>query len=151
MLFRVLDTIMAAVAAAFVAATAVCICLNVFYRYVLESGLVWADEVPGYFLVWISFIGAYLAVRSRGHISFDMVVEKLPPAARRIAATLVDLLIIGFLALLLVLSLRMIAIVGDTEIETADIPQGLFMTVLPIACTAMIAALAAAALRRHRK
>jgi TRAP-type transport system small permease protein len=151
MIFRLIDTIVAAVAAAFVAATAVCICLNVFYRYVLESGLVWADEIPGYFLVWIAFLGAYLAVRSRGHISFDMLMDKLPERPRRLAAVAVNLLVIGFFCLLLVLSVKMISIVGDTEIETAEIPQGVFMAVLPIACVALIAGLAADAVKRWRE
>jgi len=142
---------MAAAAAMFVAATVVSICVNVFYRYVLESGLVWADEIPGYFLVWISFLGAYLAVRDRGHISFDAIIENLPSRGRGAALILVNLLVIAFLAVLFVLSLRMIAIVGDTEIETADIPQGLFMAILPIASAAMIAGLAADIARRRGK
>ena len=100
-----------------------------------------ADEVPGFMLVWIAFLGAYLAIRQGGHISFDLLVDKLPPGPRRLVRGAVDLAIIGFLALVFWLSIRMILIDGAREIETADIPQGWFMAILPLASAAMILAL----------
>jgi len=145
-----IDRLVAVIVGAIVAASAVAVCLNVFYRYALSSGLVWADEIPGYFLVWIAFLGAYLAIRGEGHIAFDMFVEKLPEKPRRIVQTVIDLLVIGFLAILLVLSIDMIAVVGGREIETAEVPQGTFMAVLPLSAGLMILGLSARILTRWR-
>ncbi len=144
------DRLVAVVVGAIVAASAASVCLNVFYRYALSSGLVWADEIPGYFLVWIAFLGAYLAIRGEGHIAFDMFVEKLPEGPRQVAQTVIDLVVVGFLAVLLVLSIDMIAVVGNREIETAEIPQGVFMAVLPISAGLMILGLLARILSRWR-
>ena len=149
-MLRGIDRLVAVIVGAIVAASAVSVCLNVFYRYALSSGLVWADEIPGYFLVWIACLGAYLAIRGEGHIAFDMFVEMLPERPRQVAQTVIDLLIVGFLAVLLVLSIDMIAVVGNREIETAQIPQGVFMAVLPLSAGLMILGLLARILTRWR-
>lgn len=164
--FRILDRIFGALAALLVAASAGAICLNVFYRYVvlgwlrngaehwpwlsgpyrLFDGLlapvsVTADEVPGFMLVWIAFLGAYLALRRDQHISFGLLVERCRPPVRRLLRAAVDGLLLFFFALVFWLSLRMIWIDGAREIETAELPQGLFMAVLPLSAAAMIAVL----------
>jgi TRAP-type C4-dicarboxylate transport system permease small subunit len=158
--------VFAALAAVFVAASAGAICLNVFYRYVvldwlragaeawawlappyrLLDGLlapvsVTADEVPGFMLVWIAFLGAYLAVRQNRHISFGLLVERLPPRPRAAVRATVDGTVLFFFAMLLWLSIRMIGIDGAREIETADIPQGVFMMVLPMTAAAIMLAM----------
>ena len=166
MLFRLLDRLFGALAACLVAASAGAICLNVFYRYVvlgwLRNGVehwpwlagpyrlfdgllapisVTADEVPGFMLVWIAFLGAYLALREGKHISFSLLVERCTPRVRRILRAAIDGLLVFFFALVFWLSLRMIWIDGGREIETAELPQGLFMAVLPLSTAAMIAVL----------
>ena len=92
-----------------------------------------ADEVPGYLLVWIAFLGAYLALRRDGHIGFDLLILSLPARAHRVLRIATEAAILAFLGLLLWQSLRMIRVDGATEIETAEIAQGWFMAVLPIA------------------
>ncbi len=143
MLLRLIDSAVAAAAALLVAATVVITCAAVFFRYVMNAALPWPEEVAGYLLVWISFLGAYLALRRDGHISFDMLLEKLPRPAERGVRVLIDLILIGFFAIILVLSIRMISVVGATEIETAEIPQGVFMAVLPVSSAVIIVALIA--------
>ncbi len=92
-----------------------------------------ADEVPGYLLVWIAFLGAYLMLRRDGHISFETLVDALPRLAGKAVRVFNGLLLIGFFAILLVQSVRMIRVSGRTEIETAEIAQGWFMAILPLA------------------
>ena len=113
-----------------------------FFREHMGSVSVMADEVPGYLLVWIAFLGAYLALRAEGHISFDMLVDKLSGKPKKFVEWLNVLLIAGFLCLLFVQSIRMIRVSGRTEIETADIAQGWFMAILPIASVILLIALA---------
>ena len=102
-------------------------------RNALGTIVVTADEVPGLSLVWIAFLGAYLAMRKKGHIAFDLVIDSLSGGLHKIVSTLHTMLIVGFLALLFVQSIRMIQIAGTMEIETVAIAQGWFMLILPIA------------------
>ena len=109
-------------------------------RDLLSNVVVTADEVPGLLLVWVAFLGAYLAMRREGHIAFDMVLESLPKSGRRIVEGINTLLISGFLVMLGWQSVRMIRISGATEIETAEIGQGWFMLILPVAAVLMLIA-----------
>ena len=120
-------------AATLVAATVVITCAAVYYRYVLNSALLWPEEIAGYLLVWISFIGAYLALRREGHLSFELLLDRLPQKSGFWIRVSIEVLLILFFGMILVLSVKLISVVGATHIETADIPQGLFMLVLPIA------------------
>ena len=147
---RVLDALVAALTAAMVAATVVITCTAVFFRYVMNAALPWPEEIAGYLLVWISFLGAYLALRREGHISFDMLLEKLPITGQVALRTVIDVMLIGFFAVVFWQSIRLIRVVGSTEIETATIAQGWFMLVLPFASAIIILALLADMLRRYR-
>jgi TRAP-type C4-dicarboxylate transport system permease small subunit len=107
-----------------------------------------ADEVPGLLLVWIAFLGAYLAYRKGGHISFDMIVESLPTKIRTFVAMLSDVTLMIFLVILLAQSIRMIFVDGETEIETAEIAQGWFMSIIPITSVLMMFALILSTIKR---
>ena len=109
-------------------------------RDAIGSIVVTADEVPGLLLVWVAFLGAYIAMRKEGHISFDLVVESLPRVGRLIARGLNTALIAGFLMLVFWQSIRMIRVSGATQIERAEIAQGWFMLILPLASILLIIA-----------
>ncbi len=140
------------------------ILLNVFYRYVLlglvvdyfgeveiimgfvdyldvliGDVVVTSDEVPGYLLIWISFLGAFMVTRNPGHINFDLLINKNKNFKNKITIFNYGLIII-FFAIFLVLSINMIMIDGSTEIETADIAQGYFMLIFPIASVLILLA-----------
>ena len=74
----------------------VVVCLGVFFRYVLNSSLVWYDEFASYLLVWLTFYGSVVADYHRKHIGFDLLVGKLAPPARRIADIVAELAVLGF-------------------------------------------------------
>jgi TRAP-type C4-dicarboxylate transport system permease small subunit len=56
---------------------------GVFTRYVLNAALPWTDELGGYLLGWLSFLGAALLFNEDGHISFELLVNSLPKCWRR--------------------------------------------------------------------
>ena len=167
-MLRTLDRIVEGVAVLAFAASSLLICINVFNRYAVLGGMrtiaksadwltptyitvrnalgdisVMADEVPGYLLVWVSFLGAYLAMRRSGHISVDLLTHRLTGVTRMFVLGLNAVLIAGFLLLLLWQSVRMIRVSGRTEIETAEIAQGWFMAILPVAAVLLLVALLA--------
>ena len=140
-MIRRIDTFVEAMAAALVAASAIITCLAVFFRYVLNSALGWPEEIGGYVLVWISFLGAYLASRQNQHVSFDIVVGMLPAIPRRAVTVFVDVVLIVYFAVLLKTSSRLIGTVGATNVETVDIPFGVFMAILPLGSVLIVIAL----------
>lgn len=51
-------------------------------RYLFNFVLSWSEEVPRYLLVWISLLGASLAVHHQEHIGFDYIYARLPERVR---------------------------------------------------------------------
>lgn len=165
MILRLLDRLVEAMAVLAFAASSLLILVNVINRYLILGAMrnisrqfeefkpvylyfrdlfgsvsVMADEVPGYLLVWISFLGAYLAMRSGGHIAFDLLAEKFPRSGKKLLSMINAGLTCAFLAVLLWQSVRMIRVSGRTEIETAEIAQGWFMAIIPLAAGLLILA-----------
>lgn len=174
-MLRLLDRLVEALAVLCLVVSTAMICANVFYRYAVLGWLregsqtvtwlapvyeflngifstvsVSADEVPGYLLVWIAFLGAYLALRRDGHIAFDLFLNSLPARPRWIMHSLIDGAVLGFLLVLLWEAIRMIRVDGATEIETAEIAQGWFMAIMPIAALLLGLALVLRLLARDR-
>lgn len=129
---RLIDEAVAALAAIVVGGTAVITVLAVFYRYVMNAALPWPEEVAGYLLVWLSFSGGYLAFRRRAHISFGVVVEAMPPGARRAVALLNDLILGALFLFITVYGYRMMSLLGSERLMASGLPQGIFMVSLLI-------------------
>lgn len=57
---------------------------NVVLRYAFNSGISVSEELSRWLFVWITFLGAIVAVREHGHLGTDIVLAKLPPIGRRV-------------------------------------------------------------------
>jgi TRAP-type C4-dicarboxylate transport system permease small subunit len=71
---------------------------QVFFRYVLNSSLRWADEIARYLMIWMAFLGASLAVRYGAHISIEAFMKMMSPRVRRVVRIIILLVLILFLA-----------------------------------------------------
>lgn len=57
--------------------------LQVFYRYFLAQPLLWSEELARYLFVWLSVLGAALALQKKGHFGLDFFYKMLPDRFRR--------------------------------------------------------------------
>jgi TRAP-type C4-dicarboxylate transport system permease small subunit len=73
---------------------------NVFARYILEIGILWAEELSRLAFVWVVFLGSYVALCRKGHMAIEMGVQQLPRAAQRPVLIASRLLVLGFLGAL---------------------------------------------------
>jgi TRAP-type C4-dicarboxylate transport system permease small subunit len=75
-----LDRWVAALEAAVIVAL-VCVLTAVTFaqvaaRYVLGDPLIWSEEAARYLFVWVSMIGAALAIREGGHFGLDLLIRR---------------------------------------------------------------------------
>ena len=54
-----------------------------FSRYVLNNSISWTEEVAGYSLMALTFLGSAMAARRGTHITVEFLPNMLPPPARR--------------------------------------------------------------------
>lgn len=75
---------------------------GVFTRYVVGHQAAWTEEAAIYLMIWVSLLGAALTYEEHGHLGVDYVVDRLDPAARRLAAIGVELVVLLFALVILV-------------------------------------------------
>ena len=51
---------------------------NVVLRYAFNSGITISEELSRWLFVWLTFVGAVIAVRDHAHLGMDSVVSRLP-------------------------------------------------------------------------
>src|ERR1700730_14471198 len=69
-------------------------------RYVLGDPLIWSEEAARYLFVWVSMIGAALALREGGHFGLDLLIRPMPQL-KPVLGPLVILVMVMFLVILL--------------------------------------------------
>jgi TRAP-type C4-dicarboxylate transport system permease small subunit len=57
---------------------------NVFLRYGFNSGITVSEELSRWLLVWLTFLGAIVALKEHAHLGVDTLVRALPPAGKRV-------------------------------------------------------------------
>ncbi len=77
------------------------ICISVFFRYVLNSGLSWTDEVAMLFFVWFGFISVAYGVQQKLHIGVELFYNMFPSKMQTVVMK-INYLIICILGILLV-------------------------------------------------
>ena len=64
--------------------SAVVVLLQVLMRYLFAYPNPWSEEVSRFCFIWLSLLGASLAVEHRAHFGFDQVTKALAPRAKRV-------------------------------------------------------------------
>jgi len=56
---------------------------NVVLRYAFNTGITLSEEVSRLLFVWLTFLGAIIAMREHGHLGVDTLVKRLPAAGKK--------------------------------------------------------------------
>ncbi|MBL3539708.1 TRAP transporter small permease [Aminivibrio sp.] len=73
-----------------IAAMVVVVFLQVVFRFVIHSSLPWSEELSRYLMVWITFLGASIAVKRKSHIGVEAVVSLFSNVWKKMAAIFVS-------------------------------------------------------------
>ena len=57
---------------------------NVVMRYGFNSGITLSEELSRWLFVWLTFLGAIIALNERGHLGTDTVVSCLPVLGKKV-------------------------------------------------------------------
>jgi TRAP-type transport system small permease protein len=74
--------------ALFLAVMVVLVFGNVVLRYGFDSSISMSDEVSRWLFVWVTFLGAVVALQKHEHLGVDMVVDRLPVIGQKICFVL---------------------------------------------------------------
>jgi len=106
--------------------------LQVFFRYILNSGIPWAEELSRFSFIWITFLGASMVLKYDGHISVDTIVRVFPASVRRTAAVVVYVASMCLLGLLVWYGTKLSISAWDTPTSILGWPWGLIYSAVPL-------------------
>jgi len=67
---------------------------NVVLRYAFNSGITVSEELSRWLFVWLTFVGAIIALRKHAHLGMDSIVSKLPTGGKKACYILSNLLML---------------------------------------------------------
>lgn len=94
--------------------------VQVFFRYVMNDSLIWAEELSSYMLVLISFLLLGTAFQRGEMMNIELLVGRMPPWLRAAIETPVNLAMIAFLAILGFYGYKFALLNQSTSIPAVD-------------------------------
>jgi TRAP-type C4-dicarboxylate transport system permease small subunit len=108
--------------------------LGVFFRYVLNSALPWAEEADRYLFIWLSFVGASITMRHKAHIAVDLLIRYASPRWRHLLTLAAQVAVLVFLGVVFWASGPVLEITRETRATATDIPISWVYLAAPIGC-----------------
>lgn len=78
------------------AAMSILIFTNVSLRYLTNATIIWADEVARYMMIWMTFLGSGMVLRTGGHVAITNLHDMSTPPVQRVLRLIVTLLMLAF-------------------------------------------------------
>ncbi len=111
---------------------------GVLWRYGFNSALSWSEELARFLLIWISFLGAALAVYRDAHIGISVVFDRLPPLFQHWVERIVNVIILLFLGAILVHGIKFLPDVSLRTAPTLQVRMTIPYLILPISSAIMM-------------
>ena len=99
---------------------------NVVLRYGFNSGITVSEEVSRWLFVWLTFLGAIVALKDHAHLGSDMLVSRLPTIGKKICLVAGLLLMLYITWLLFQGSLAQAKINADVAAPVTGAPVAIF-------------------------
>jgi TRAP-type C4-dicarboxylate transport system permease small subunit len=121
-----------AVSVALLTAYACLTLLQVFFRYVLNQPLFWAEEVVRYGLVWSVLLGSALVAHDREHIRIEVLGPLFGGRAQMAIEFLANLLTFVFILILVVAGVQFVSRTMFQHSASLGVPMWTVYAAVPI-------------------
>lgn len=113
--------------------------IQVIMRYVFSNSLSWSEEVARYLFLWLSWVGASLAVREREHFRVEMLSNIIKGKARLYYEIFIILIWCTFCLFLAFHSWKNTMFLWELGQKTAalEIPMAFAYASVPVGCLLM--------------
>lgn len=114
--------------------------IQIIGRFVINYSIPWSEEFIRYSFVWITFLGASLAVKENAHVNVIAFLNIMPRTARRLLKIISNILCIVFSIAIILHSISIIVMQFQTKQITSalQIPIAFIFFVFPISAVVMI-------------
>lgn len=112
---------------------------NVVTRYCFGFSIATAEEIATFLMIWVTYLGAGIALRQGRHASIDVFQDLLGEHARKVLRVILWLLILGFFLLLLWFGVRFAQFGMRSETIATQIPKGIPYLGIPFGAALFVA------------
>lgn len=95
--------------------------VQVFFRYVLNDSIVWAEELSTFMMMWVAFLVAPVLYRDRMNVAITMLLEKLPARIQQILLMILEIAIIAVIVYFFFESLNVVKRGAMTKVSSVPI------------------------------
>ncbi len=117
---------------------AVVVLLQVLMRYLFAYPNPWSEEVSRFCFIWMSLLGASLAVEHRAHFGFDQVTKGLPPRAKRAVERFSRAVVLMFALLLVATGIALMDLTMGERSPALNLPVALVYAAVPVSGALMV-------------
>jgi TRAP-type C4-dicarboxylate transport system permease small subunit len=103
---------------------------NVVLRYGFNSGIVFSEEVSRFVFMWLTLLGALVAMHDGAHLGMTSVIASLPPVGQRICRFASDALMLGCCVLLAHGTWKQVVLAMDDRAPVSGLPMGVVFSAL---------------------
>jgi C4-dicarboxylate transporter DctQ subunit len=112
--------------------------MNVGLRYLFHASMVWVEELSIYLMIWTSFLAAAVAFREGAHVSFTVLIDKLPKRIRGNIIFFNHVVILGFLAIMVYYGFLFAMVNWGQQTPAMRISKGIPYLSIPVGGILMI-------------
>ena len=105
---------------------------NVVTRYLFGISIATSDEVSTFLMIWVTYLGAGLALREGRHAAIDLFQDMLPEKIRNTFRAILGILILAFFAALAYYGFRFAIFGWSQETAATQIPKGIPYLAIPV-------------------
>lgn len=122
------------------AALTLCLFWSVVIRYfaIFGGSLPWVEEFARFTFIWMSFLGAIVALDRGQHIAIDLLAKALPRALQAALAHAVDAVIVVFLVVYTVKGAELVQLTRDQLSPQLSIPMSAIHLAIPLSGAVML-------------
>jgi len=107
---------------------------EVVFRYAVQQSLIFSDELARYCFIWLTFIGASLALRRGQHIGLELGYHQRWP----LLTVAVNLAVAVFLVVFLWASAKLVPAMWAQRSPILDVSMGWVFLALPVGAALML-------------
>lgn len=105
---------------------------NVVTRYCFQFSIAVAEEISTFLMIWVTYLGAGLALREGKLASIEALQDRLTPSLLRTVRILLGMITMVFFGLLVFYGVRLVALGWSQQTFALMIPRGIPYLVLPV-------------------
>jgi TRAP-type C4-dicarboxylate transport system permease small subunit len=112
--------------------------LQVAARYLLSSPPEWTEELARIVFVYLTYIGAAVAIARQAHLKIDLLPAALPPTLRSLLRIAWLLTAIAFLAVVIWQSHTLLGRLSHQPLTSLPVSKAVFFAAVPVGCALML-------------